>query len=273
MRAAHAHAVSRLAHVREPGTAEAWGHGGRTLGGPVTGPHRRAWLRVLETPRDKRGGKLWFGTQQAAALPLSVPRPQLLKVTDWNAGEYAYRAELTAYVTAPVCSTTPDLPNPVNVPGAWWTQLRNALDEIATTPVPAAREPVISQAYVHRAIPRFLGIDDIDTTVRRWTLAHGDLHWANLTAPELTILDWEGFGPAPYGFDAANLHAYALSAPDMAAAVHDTFADILDTPDGRLAELTVAAIVLQAADRDHVHARLAPHAQAHANRLLAAGPP
>ncbi|MEU9008697.1 hypothetical protein AB0D12_02695 [Streptomyces sp. NPDC048479] len=40
-----------------------------------------------------------------------------------------------------------------------------------------------------RAIPEFVGIPD--PAVACWTTVHGDLHWANLTAP-LRILGWEG---------------------------------------------------------------------------------
>ena len=129
---------------------------------------------------------------------------------------------------------------------------------------------MITQDYIHRTIRRYLGDIGVDTTVRRWDLAHGDLHWANLTSPELTILDWEGFGPAPRGFDAAHLYAYTLPVPELAARVRAVFADVLATPEGRLAELTVAAILLQAADRDPVHARLAPAVREHARELLSA---
>ncbi|WP_433228944.1 phosphotransferase [Actinomadura formosensis] len=217
----------------------------------------------------KEGGKLWTGTQEAAAtLPMEVPRPRLLDAAGWVHEGYAYRAELSTYVTAPVCSPTPDLTEHIALPDAWWSRLQRAASTVAATPVPDGRPRVISQDYVHRTIPRYLGDAGIDTTVRRWTLAHGDLHWANLTSPELTILDWEGFGPAPHGFDAANLHAYALPVPELAARVRDTFADVLATRDGLLAELTVAAILLQAADRDAIHARLAPHLRAHAQWLL-----
>ncbi|RSN52509.1 hypothetical protein DMH08_28485 [Actinomadura sp. WAC 06369] len=124
--------------------------------------------------------------------------------------------------------------------------------------MPVCRSPVVSQEYVARAIPRYVGETNVDATVTRWSLAHGDLHWANLTMPELTILDWEGFGPAPFGFDAANLYAYSLPVPEVAADVRRAFAHVLATPDGRLAELIVAAMIVQAAERDDVHARLAP---------------
>lgn len=269
MHIAFADATSRFGCAHADGAAKAWGHGGRTIGASVTTSHGNAWLRLLEAPAGKEGGKLWTGTQEAAAiLPTEIPRPRLLDSADWAREGYAYRAELSSYITAPVCSPTPDLTEHITLSGAWWTRLRRAISAVAATPAPDDRPRVITQDYIPRTIPRYLGDAGIDTTVRRWTLAHGDLYWANLTSPELTILDWEGFGPAPYGFDAANLFAYTLPTPELATRVRDTLADILATPDGRLAELTVAAILLQAADRDPVHARLAPRVREHAQRLL-----
>lgn len=264
MRTAFAEATTRLNCTRARQATEAWGHNGRTLGAAVTTPPGLAWLRLLQAPTGKAGGKLWTGTQEAStALPGEIPRPRLVRSTEWTHDGYAYRAELSTYITTPVCSPTPDLTHHLDLPDGWWSHLREANDAIAGTRAPESRPPVITQDYIHSTIPRYLGDVDIDTTVHRWPLAHGDLHWANLTCPELTILDWEGFGPAPYGFDAAHLHAYTLPIPDLAARVHATFADILNTPEGRLAQLTVAAILLQAADRDPIHARLALHIRLH----------
>lgn len=249
---------------------EVWGHNGRTLGGAVTYGSRRGWLRVLEAPANKSGGKLWTGTEQAAAaLPAEVPRPRLLHTADWINGVYAYRGELSSYVQVPICSRSPDLTEkPHELPDRWWSQLRLASDSITATQAPDGRPPVITQDYVHRAIPKYIGEHEIDTVVRRWSLAHGDFHWANLTCPELTILDWEGFGQAPYGFDAAHLHAYTLPVPEVATRVRMVFSDVLSTPAGRLAEIAVAAMLLQAAERDAIHARLAPHVRKHVQCLL-----
>lgn len=269
MRAAFADATVRLGYASTDAMTEAWGHNGRTIGAPVRTSYGNAWLRVLEAPEGKEGGKLWTGTQKAAAaLPTEVPRPELLDTADWIHEGYAYRAELSTYVAALVCSSTPDLIKPIPLPEAWSTRLRQAISAVAATPAPDDRPRVITQDYVHRTIRRYLGDVGIDTTVHHWELAHGDLHWANLTSPELTILDWEGFGPAPHGFDAAHLYAYTLPVPELATRIRALFADVLATPGGRLAELTVAAILLQAADRDPVHARLAPDVREHARELL-----
>lgn len=260
--------ATKLNVTQRPDTSWAWGHSGRTLGAPVLDGPTTAWLRVMETLEHQRGGKLWTGTVEAGqAIPADVPRPRLLRTRDWDRDSHSYRAELTTYVSTPVCSTTPALTSHIDLPDSWFGQLREAVDTLAAYPPPPERSPVITQDYVHRALLRYIGTPATETTVHRWSLAHGDLHWANLTAPDLNILDWEGFGPAPHGFDAAHLHAYALPQPDVAAQVRTTFADTLNTSEGRLAELVVAAIILQAADRDPVHAHLAPLVEKHVQSL------
>ncbi|MFI5800717.1 hypothetical protein [Streptomyces sp. NPDC051677] len=60
---------------------------------------------------------------------------------------------------------------------------------------------------MERAIPEFVDIPV--PAVSCWTTAHADVHWANLTSP-LRLLDWEAWGRAPEGFDAATLYAYSL---------------------------------------------------------------
>ncbi|MEV6841345.1 hypothetical protein AB0N17_43975 [Streptomyces sp. NPDC051133] len=80
-----------------------------------------------------------------------------------------------------------------------------------------------------------------------WTTAHADVHWANLTEP-LRLLDWEGWGMAPEGFDAATLYAYSLLQPDTAARVRTAF-PVLGSPAGLAAEATVCAQLLQTVAR------------------------
>src|SRR5262249_18638582 len=53
-----------------------------------------------------------------------------------------------------------------------------------------------------------------------WATAHGDLHFANLCAPNLHLLDWEGWGLAPAGYNAATLHSHSLHALDRRSSTH-----------------------------------------------------
>ncbi|WP_236542097.1 hypothetical protein [Spiractinospora alimapuensis] len=118
----------------------------------------------------------------------------------------------------------------------------------------------MTQEFINR-IPRFIPVlESADLTVTEWRTAHGDLHWANVTQEPLQILDWEGWGSAPAGYDAAVLLAYSLPVPDIVTQIREDFGDVLDTPNGRLAQLVICAEIIQASERDDLHANLRPYA-------------
>ncbi|WP_369185348.1 hypothetical protein [Streptomyces sp. Y1] len=246
MRGMHATAAAAL-DATPIGAREAWGWRGRTLGRPVASASGEGWLRLVSAPADKVGGKLWEGPQEAERLmPPAVPRPHLRERRTWTEDGHGYLAELYDKVTAstittdePILREAPDLDN------AWWDGLSTALAAIATIP---SDRVAVRQEYLDRAMPKYLGIP-IDTKVPAWTTAHGDLHWANLTSPALTVLDWEGWGVAPAGYDAALLYSYSLLVPDTAALVRHRLAHVLDTPAGQFAELVVITELLQTTTR------------------------
>ncbi|MFG2987664.1 phosphotransferase [Streptomyces sp. NPDC048258] len=136
-----------------------------------------------------------------------------------------------------------------------------ALDVLAQVPT---RREAVREEYLRRVIPQFTGhsIGEV-----QWSTAHGDFHWANLAGPDLLVLDWEDWGTAPVGFDAATLYIYALQAPKTAARVRRSLAHILDDPAARVAELLVCAQVLQAADRTSFYATLAEPVRCHLQTL------
>ncbi|MER6781217.1 MULTISPECIES: phosphotransferase [unclassified Streptomyces] len=83
-----------------------------------------------------------------------------------------------------------------------------ALDALTDVPPSADREAV-REEYLRRVIPEFTG-HQVDTVT--WSTTHGDLHYGNVTRRP-HILDWEGWGRAPYGYDAVTLYVYALLTP------------------------------------------------------------
>ncbi|GHC71732.1 hypothetical protein GCM10007079_04400 [Nocardiopsis terrae] len=243
------------------------GVGGRTLSGPVTATGGLpAWLRLMAAPRPE--GKIWEGAALAdTLLGEAVPRPVMLGEHAWQEEQGAFQATLWKRLRGQVLSPTPDLPDAVPVDDQWWQNLRACLEEVRATPVPPGRE-VMTQAYINR-IPRFIPeLAGEDLTVPRWETAHGDLHWANLTRDPLEVIDWEGWGAAPAGYDAAVLLAYALPAPATAAKVREVFGDVLDSGHGRLAQLVICAEIIQASERDDVHARLKPYVERLAGEVL-----
>jgi hypothetical protein len=72
----------------------------------------------------------------------------------------------------------PDVPKPAWFQLATWTDTSHER-------VWRAEE----MELVTRRISQILG-GAVDTTVTEWVTSHGDLHWGNITAPGLSLLDW-----------------------------------------------------------------------------------
>ncbi|WP_328983100.1 hypothetical protein OG258_53545 [Streptomyces mirabilis] len=244
MRTHHAHTAKALDVQVEPG-AEFWGWAGRTLGAPArTTTGAPVWLRLVSAPEDKASGKLWDGALDAqhAFGDLDGHRPALLAVHDAVDDGTAYRAELSVRVDQPALSDDPILQHDFQLPDSWWTDLAGTLEKVSAVDTDRV---AVRQQYMDRAIPEFVGIPA--PAVFCWTTAHADLHWANLTEP-LRLLDWEGWGRSPEGFDAATLYAYSLLQPDAAARVRAVF-PVLGSLAGLAAEATVCAQLLQTVSR------------------------
>jgi hypothetical protein len=179
---------------------------------------------------------------------------------EWGEKTYRNRAEIMTLVIDRPCSATQELRDDLDLPDRWWSDLRNALDTLAQQPTGRGK---CNQRQLSRRLLAFFG-SSIDPTVTEWVTAHGDLNWTNLTRPDLVLLDWESWGRKMVGYDAATLAVLSLRDPDTGRKVHDTFADIVDSPDGVRAQLAVIARYLKRvelgdfgdyADHLHRHAR------------------
>jgi hypothetical protein len=246
MRAAHQRASSAMDLSPAPAGHEAWGWHGRTLSQAVIAADGPAWLRLGCSLAGQSDHIFWRGSCEAAgAIPGTVPRPRLRRLHDFSDQAWEYRAELYDYVAVRPIASTPTLTVEHDLPPTWWAALRAALGVVATVPT---RRHTTQQQYLDWAMPKFLGTA-LDTHVPAWTTAHGDLHWANLCAPDLQIFDWEGWGLAPAGYDVAVLHSYSLLTPHTAARIRTEFAHLLDTPAGRFAELVAITELLHSTTR------------------------
>ncbi|MEU1375954.1 phosphotransferase [Streptomyces triculaminicus] len=262
MRAHHDRAARALGVICEGGT-EFWGWAGRTLGRAGTATDgRRVWLRMLTAREAKATGKLWDGNQTAekAFGTLGGRRPELLAVHDAAETGVVYRAELSTRLDMPVVSPDPVLRSPLSLSPGWWGSLRTALSTVAgaTTDRVAVRS-----AYVERALPEFVGAPAPETI--EWVTVHGDLHWANLTQPRLRVLDWEGWGQGPRGYDQATLLAYSLLQPDTASCIRECFPE-LGTAATWAGEAVIVAELLQSVARGD-NEELAPPLKAWAKQL------
>jgi hypothetical protein len=138
------------------------------------------------------------------------------------------------------CSPTPELRIPIELPSTWWRTLRESLPTLAV--VPTSRT-YLTENEVTRRLLVFFG-DRLDPTVSEWSAAHTDLHWANLMAPDLVIVDREGWGTAPAGFDAATLYLHSLLQPAIAEQVRAEFNELLEHRDGLISQLYVTTRML-----------------------------
>ena len=242
MRAAHALACATLRVRPVRGEHQIWGWHGRTLGQAVISRHGPRWLRLHSVPANQIIETFWNGTIDAQrSMPSSVPRPRLLAYHDWTDQQWAYRAELHQSVSVRPVARHAVLTTDPHLPSAWWFALRSALDDIAVVPTDRV---TLHEGFLAWAMPHYLGTHIHDHASDSWTTAHGDLHYANLCGPHLSILDWEGWGVAPDGYDAAMLHSYSLLVPTVAARVRDQFAGLFGTSTGRFAELAVITELL-----------------------------
>lgn len=240
-----------------------FGWGDRTIGARVIVGGAARWLRVVREHPDWITPNWWHGNADAGAIS-DVPRPEIFGTHEFQADAYQVRGELMSVLPGQAVSPAATLENEPELPVAWWADLRAAVDAIRRTPTDRGRS---DQERVARRLGIFFG-DRVDPTIDRWETAHGDLHWANLMVPELGIVDWELWGTEPAGFDAATLRCHSLLEPAIARRVHDTFVDILDTPDGVRSQLYVITWLLMRADHgDHPQLVLPLHRLA--NELIA----
>ncbi|MGH3830646.1 MAG: hypothetical protein ACRDRS_09395 [Pseudonocardiaceae bacterium] len=79
-------------------------------------------------------------------------------------------------------------------------------------------------------------------------VAHADLAWANLTAPECWLLDWEDWGLAPRGWDAATLWGNSLAVPELVARVQREYRVDLGSRSGLLSQLYFCSEMISAGD-------------------------
>jgi hypothetical protein len=207
-------------------------------------------------------GEFWTGNQDANAVT-GAARPRVLDAVEWDESELRCRAEVMTVAPGHPVSSRMVLSGPAPDATRWWEALRRNVDAVAATPT--ARTCLAAHTLAERV--ESLG-GRVDLTALVWTTAHGDLHWGNLTVPQCWLLDWEAWGTAPAGYDAASLLCVSLPDPAATAHVRTLFADVLDTPTGRIAQLAAVARFLRLSDSGE-YPGLAPLLHAHTAGLIA----
>ncbi|MFJ3960859.1 hypothetical protein [Streptomyces sp. NPDC090036] len=239
----------------------------RSLGGRT---ERSTWVRIERRGFERIGSQGWNGTEAAAVLQ-GVAMPEWYQGVAWRQlGEpVMWRAdELELIASPPVGKGALVLKDP-GLPDSWWEALTSSLDALAAQQTPRIATPdtvTITQEGVTQALGEvFPGVTD--AWIERWVPAHADLTWANVMGPEFSIIDWEDWGMAPRGLDAATLWGNALAVPALADRVQQELRADLESRDGKLMSLFFLSKIVgpHAYDEDPL---LAP-ARKEAERLVA----
>ncbi len=240
----------------------------RSINAPAQGRDGFYWLRVLsEQSRhiaQEDVADFWTGNVDANAIT-GVPKPSVLDLLEWDepAHQRRVRAEVMTWLPGHPCSPTPLLRVPLHLPDRWWAALRRSVDTIRATST--TRFASTARLANHQVGGRVRQVFGIDVPVREWETVHGDLHWNNLLRDPFAVIDWEMWGCGPAGTDAASLYCHSLLIPATARKVREVFADVLDTPTGRVAQVRVAAGLLH---REQDHPDLAVPLRQHIQPLI-----
>jgi hypothetical protein len=206
---------------------------------------RGTWVRIERRGLDRIGVQGGDGTPSAEALH-GISKPEWLAGIAWRdeAEPVMWRADETELLPAAPVGTAVVVEVP-DLPSGWWAELNASLDALArqqTNRIATSDTETITQALVTQTIHQVF--PDVDTTVSEWCPAHADLNWANVTAPQFCVFDWEDWGMAPRGLDSATLWAASLAVPTLSDRVRVERSADFASRDGKVMTLFVAAKIL-----------------------------
>jgi hypothetical protein len=208
---------------------------------------RGTWVRIEARSVDRVISQGWAGVEASGALT-GVAKPAWHQAVSWTDPDQGvwWRADETELITAAPVKLGGTITVTPQLPATWWTTLRESLTALAGQPtarVAKLHSATASQAYIGSLVDK--ATDEarvaVDSTITEWTTAHADLTWANLTAPACWLLDWEDWGTAPRGLDAATLLVGSLAVPTLAGRIRREFADDLGSRSGQLVTLALCA--------------------------------
>lgn len=187
----------------------------RSAGAVARDGDRDVWLRVVVEDPDYQPACRWNGNVEANAIR-GVPKPTVLRWSDrTNTDRYLngrrLRGEVMTLAPGSTIASDSVLLGDPRLPESWWHELDAALVALAAHPLDMNHE-LGAVRYTIDGVRAHFDVELPGETFAglEWTTAHADLHWGNLRGPELCILDWESWRPAPAGYDAATLYCTSL---------------------------------------------------------------
>lgn len=232
--------VEKSMQVRLDRASANYGNQGHTVG---LRTDSSTWVRLQWRPIDKINETSWTGFECASVLT-NVAMPQLFRSLRWvdERRRIVWRADEMQLITSGRVSSSGSITTAPELSDSWWRTLRNSLGHLGSH---VSERVTMPQEHITRRLAEVFPAETFDSTVTEWATAHADLHWGNLTAPECCILDWENWGRAPRGYDAATLWGFSLGVPELAERVAEEFREDLATRSGMVSQLLFCANVLR----------------------------
>ncbi|WP_346135673.1 hypothetical protein [Lentzea roselyniae] len=143
---------------------------------------------------EKAHGQGFDGLRAAASLT-GIAKPAWYACCTWDdpALGLVWRGDEIDLVTAQPIKPGGTLITMPDLSDGWWATLNASLDALSaveTDRIATLHSMPMTQVRLTDAIVSVFP-EVIDTMVTAWTAAHADMSWANLTAPECWLLDWE----------------------------------------------------------------------------------
>ena len=236
----------------------------RSCGAPVCLPNgTQAWLKVSGlVPGASRH---LFDRELEAGKIVGVPKPDVLDSARWSDDGVEWRGLLFTLAPSPTIRLDGwPIGLRTRLSDSWLDELNSALDALGRNETTICRFP--PDTIAARIAARFG--PDAPRHADDWQTCHGDLSYGNLTAPELLLLDWEHWGLAPRGFDAARFITSLCHNVRLARRIEQATAHDLATPSGRVAVLLACALTLERIDTGHASTKRATPLKALAERAL-----
>jgi hypothetical protein len=205
---------------------------------------RDTWVRIEQQPMSRFVERGNNGLERSVVLH-GVTKPEWYQSVSWidRAVDRMWRADETELIESRHVIPWGFLRESPALSAKWWRDLNSSLDALSEH---ATAHVAVHQSRITEVITATF--PDVDTTIDEWVTAHGDFYWQNLTAPKFCILDWEDWGAAPRGWDAASLWHDSLLVPPLADRVYSERQTDLDSRSGLLCRLMRCAEILTAPD-------------------------
>jgi hypothetical protein len=118
-------------------------------------------------------------------------------------------------------------------------------------------------------ITKYIG-REAPTQIEHWDIGHGDLHWANVTAPQFMLLDWEHWGLWPRGYDIGRLLGCSAFDSALVARIADVFSREFKSSSSCVGMLAGIASVIWHIDLGELDSSASEPLQAVVHRVLRA---